>query len=469
MKEKNGTEENKLRNPEGRSVLVATMITAFISTFMGSSLNLSIPSIEHYFAVNAATINWVISAYTIAVAAMSLPLGKLADIKGRRKVFLTGIGGFGVSSILCIFSVNIEMLIFLRSLQGMCAAMMFSTNNAILISSFPHSVQGKVLGMSVSATYVGLMMGPVLGGILNNSFGWKSIFITASIIAVTAFIVSFKNIPVKVQEKKKVSDLSGVVLYIAAIGLSLYGVTNMTVSDSAKVIFAVGVGTIVFFFLHESRTENPVLKVSMFTQSRVFTLSNLAALLNYSATFAISYSVSLYLQLVKGFPSNKAGMILIAMPAVQALLSPIMGSLSDRIAPYKLASTGMGFCALALFMLSRVSTDTHLAFIILPLLTAGFGFSMFSSPNNNAIMNCVEQKDYGVANSIIATMRTYGQSLGIGGLNIITGIVLGTASLEEAAIDDIVRLIRTAFGVFIWVCMLGLAFSLARNGEKKAE
>ena len=206
-----------------------------------------------------------------------------------------------------------------------------------------------------------------------------------------------------------------------------------------------------------------MLKTSLFTGSRTFTFSNLAALLNYGSTFAITYTMSIYLQLVKGLTPDKAGLVLISMPLVQALFSPLMGSLSDRIRPAYLASGGMGLCVISLLILSRLSEDSSLTFILLPLLLTGFGFAMFSSPNNNAIMSCVEPRDYSVANSIITTMRTYGQSSGLAILNIITGVMLGKATLEEAGAEGIVALDRIAFLIFSGICLAGLFLSLARD------
>jgi len=316
--------------------------------------------------------------------------------------------------------------------------------------------------------YVGLMAGPVLGGILNSKFGWRSIFIFMTVIAAVTlavgirFIPRNRTLPDAGSEKR---DIRGTVLYAAAILLSLYGMTDLTVSAQAKVFFVAGLALIALFFVVESRTENPMMKVTLFTGSRAFTFSNLAALLNYGATFAISYIISLYLQLIKGFSSDKAGLILIAMPLIMAAFSPVMGNLSDWIRPALLASTGMGLCAFSLLLFSRVNAGTPLSYTIIVLIIAGFGFAMFSSPNNNAIMNCVEKKDFSVANSIIATMRTYGQSSGMALFNIVTGSVLGRSTLKAAPAAQIVKTMHLAFIVFMVICVIGLVFSLARDRE----
>ena len=300
-------ESKKTENQLNKSVMAAAMVTAFVTTFMSSALNLSIPALESYFHVSAATVSWVVSTYTMAVAAMSLPFGKLADAAGMKKVFLTGIAGFGILSLVSPFSANIGFLLACRTLQGACGAMMFATNNSILIKAHPREMQGRVLGLSVAATYAGLTLGPALGGVLNRTLGWKAIFILSAGTAAVAYFVSTKGVPADEKTVKEIKtgkiDKAGALLYVTAVVTSLYGLTDFTVSVRARFILAAGVILIAGFFHRETKAENPLMKVSMFTTSRTFTFSNLAALLNYGATFAITYEVSIYLQMVKGFSS----------------------------------------------------------------------------------------------------------------------------------------------------------------------
>ena len=450
-----------------RKVLAAAMITSFMTTFMSSALNLSIPTLESFFGVSAAAVSWIVSAYTISVAALSLPLGKIADIAGRRKVFLTGIAGFGILSCMCIFASGIGYLIALRAMTGACGGMIFATNNAILISSYPANMRGKVLGYSVAATYTGLTAGPVLGGILNSTFGWRSVFavsVMVSILAFTAAVRSdYRDDAISEKHDRRQNDLGGGILYFFAIVFSLYGMSNLGRSIPDAFILASGLAGIAGFFIYESRQPDPIMKVSMFSGSRTFTFSCLAALLNYGATFAISYTVSIYLQVILGMSSAKAGILLITMPAVQAVFSPLMGSLSDRIRPGVLASAGMGICTFTLLLFSGIREGTSLTYLLAALFMTGFGFALFSSPNTNAILSCVSKEDYGVANSIIATMRTYGQSSGMAILSVITAAVLGSGSLESSPKADIITMIHSAFLIFAALSFLGVFFSITRD------
>jgi predicted MFS family arabinose efflux permease len=346
--------------------------------------------------------------------------------------------------------------------------MIFATNNAILISAFPHNVQGKMLGYSVAATYIGLTAGPIAGGLLNSTFGWRSIFAVSVIISAAAFLTAFRAVPKDASSlHTSGTDTGGIALYISSIVLSLIGMTSLGSGSSAPYMLAAGIILLAAFFVHEDRRDrtdkSTIMRVSMFRQSRTFTFSNLAALLNYGATFAISYEMSIYLQVILGIPSGKAGLMLITMPAAQAILSPFTGRLSDRIRPSILASTGMGICALTLLLYSRIGENTAVIYIMLVMCITGMGFALFSSPNTNAILSCVSKKDYGVANSIIATMRTYGQSSGMAILSSITAIVLGSGTLETSPHADILRMMHISFITFACICVLGLFFSLARD------
>lgn len=456
---------------EKKAVLRAAMITAFVTTFMGSSLNLSIPAMERDFEVSGALVGWVVNAFTMSVAAMSVPFGRVADITGRRRVFMTGVAGFGIISFLCMFSPDITVLLALRVFQGAAAAMIFATNNAILISVYPADQRGKVLGLSTAATYIGLSTGPVIGGFLNHYFNWHSIFAAAFAVSAAAFAVGYRSIPSDDERRGRLKpDITGSILYITAVTVSLYGLSNLSKGVWAWMMLAAGLFAGAVFFISERKKEQPLIKTEMFTADPVFTLSNIAALLNYGATFAISYLVSIYLQIIMGFSSGTAGLILICMPLTQAVFSPVMGRLSDRIKAYKLATAGMALCVAALVMFTFLSEDTDLWFVTAALLTAGFGFSLFASPNTNAIMERVDGKDYGIANSIVATMRTYGQSASMGIVSIVMGLILGSLSMEEASPSQLISTMRTAFCVFTILCVAAVFMSAFRGRHaKKAE
>lgn len=448
-----------------RAVLLTVLITAFITPFMGSSMNLCVINIESEFHTSAAIVGWVITSFTMATVALSIPMGKIADVTGRKRILLMGISGYVILFFLILFSRNIWMVLIFRALQGASASMVFATNNAVLLDAFPDNVRGRMLGISVTSTYLGLSLGPVLGGILNHAFGWRSIFVVSLIIAVIAWISCLRGVDNDKQQPTQNNhfDLSGNLLFIIAVTVSLYALTNLSIQRFSWVLLIIGLGFGLLFVHRETRAADPMIRISMFTKDAAFTLSNIAALLNYGATFAITYLVSIYLQSIKGFTSQTAGMILLFMPVIQAIFSSLMGRLSDRIAPYKLATTGMALNTVGLVFLIFVKADTPLILICILLAYLGFGFALFSSPNTNAVLSCVSHEEYGIANAILSTMRTMGQTISMSVVTIIVGITMGSAALNEAAPETLLRTMHIAFFVFVILSIAGTFMSLKRK------
>ena len=341
--------EKKHYTPEQRTTLFVSVVTAFITTFMGSALNLSVPDIEKDFGVSAAEVGWVVTIYMLTCAALAVPFGRLADMFQRRRILWIGILIFGLSSAAAVISPDMRMLLVFRLGQGVGASMIFSTNIAILVGAFDGGMRGRVLGYSTSATYVGLSAGPVLGGLLNHNFGWRSVFIAAAAVSAVAFYGALKRLPSETKrEDKPEMDIKGNILYILSIIALMYGFSTVTSSVYGPYILAAGAILIILFVRTELTAKDPVIDVRLFRNNLSYTFSNLAALLNYGATFAISYLISIYLQIIMGYDSQTAGMILISSPVVMAVLSPVMGRLSDKYSPYIMSSAGMGLCAAAL-------------------------------------------------------------------------------------------------------------------------
>ncbi|MBP3384900.1 MAG: MFS transporter [Firmicutes bacterium] len=447
-----------------KSAIVVGVSTAFVTTFAGSALNLAIPSMGNYFNMGAAGVGWIVTLYTLVIAAFSTPFGKLADSTGRRRILVIGVAGFGIVSIATIFAPNAAALLVLRVVQGIAASMIFATNMPIAISVFPGKERGKAIGLVTSGTYVGLAMGPVLGGILNNWLGWQAIFAFGACVSIFALTVVLKGVDRDVVEATDLKqDVTGNILYVVMIATFIYGLTSFNSIRFGWVFIAVSLAAGFLYVKTELKAENPMIDVRIFKSNMTYTLSNLTALFNYSATFALGYLVSIYLQVVMGFSSQIAGIILITQPFFMAILSPRMGKLSDKIAPYKLASAGMGMCALALLFFVFIKDTTPLALVIAALALAGIGIAFFSSPNTNVIMGCVPPAKFGVANSILATMRTTGQSSGMAIITLVVSGSIGNVSLYEVTPVQLIGTIHTAFIIFTVLCAAGIFMSLTRK------
>ncbi|MDI9609777.1 MAG: MFS transporter [Archaeoglobales archaeon] len=442
-------------------VLIASTIASFLTPFMGSAVNLALPSIEKEFELDAIFLAWITTAFLLSTAMFLVPMGRLGDIKGRKSLFVLGLLIFTLSSLLCSLAISGESLVVFRFLQGIGSAMIASTGVAMLTSAYPPQERGKVIGINTSAVYVGLSSGPILGGLITQHLGWRALFLFPLFIAFFAIFAILKVKQEWAEAKGEKFDLTGSLMYTISLFMLIYGFSHLPETLGFLLVFG-GILALILFALIEGRTSEPVLNVKMFRKNTVFAMSNLAALLNYSATFAVAFLMSLYLQYIKELSPQEAGLILLAQPVMMALFSPIAGALSDRIEPRIVASIGMALTALSLFLFSIISYETPMEYIIGNLILIGFGFGLFSSPNTNAVMSSVERKFYGLASATLATMRVIGQAFSMGLVTLIFALLIGKSRIPEVLPDFIIAL-KTAFVVSAVLCIFGVFASLARG------
>jgi MFS family permease len=352
----------------------------------------------------------------------------------------------------------------------MGGAMIFGTSIAILTSVYPPQERGRVLGINVASTYTGLSLGPVLGGVLNHQIGWESIFYFGALLGLVTFLFAVTKLKGEWADAKgEYFDLPGAVIYMAGIAATIFGFSSIAASFQAKYIFGAGLILLAIFVRHEAKAPQPLMNVRLFSGNATFAFSNLAALINYSATFALGFLLSLYLQIVRGFDSQIAGLILLSQPVLMASLSPFTGRLSDRLEPRVVASWGMGLTALGLLAFVFIEESTSVWKIILALILIGVGFALFSSPNTNAVMGSVEKKFYGVASSTLGTMRLLGQAISMAISTLIIHLYLGDVKLSLASQHALEKSISTSFAVFAIICFVGVFASLARGNINVGE
>lgn len=460
-------DDTPIDTPKRNIILFATTIGSFLTPFMGSSLNVALPAIGNEFSINALLLSWVPTSYLLAAAMCLVPIGRIADIIGRQKVFFYGVIIFGVFSFLCSMVKDFLFFIVCRVFQGIGGAMIFGTAVAILTGSFPIQQRGRVLGINVAGVYLGLSLGPILGGILTQNLGWRSIFYLNAFLGSLMFflIILFLKL-----EKEKVTlrdfDHIGTLFYSPMLFLLMYGFSLLP-QILGSVLLLIGIIFLFIFIKYEMHAVQPLLNVGLFKANPVFLFSNLAALINYSATSAVSFLLSLYLQYIKGYPPQQAGIILIAQPLTMTILSPVAGRLSDRIQPQIIASIGMGLTGLGLFLLSFINSSVSVDSITIYLLILGLGFALFSSPNTNAVMSSVEKANYGIASSSLATMRLLGQMSSMGLVMLIFSLILGRIKITPGVYPLFINALKIAFYIFTSLCVFGIYASLKRGKIKR--
>ena len=415
------------------------------------------------FHLDAITLSWITTAYLLTSAVFLVPFGRIADIYGRKRIFLYGIAIFTGASLVMTMVSFPEMLIAIRLIQGFGGAMIFGTALAILSSVFSPGERGRALGIYIMAVYLGLTMGPFLGGILTGYLGWRSIFLVNVPLGILACLLILWRLRGEWAEcQGERFDLKGSVLYACSLVAVMLGLS--TVPDLKGVLLlSVGIVIGVIFVLYELRVPLPVLDLSLFTKNRVFAFSNLAALISYCATYAVTFLLSLDLQLTRGFSPEQAGGILIVLPAVQALLSPVAGRLSDRIDSQVLASIGIALTAVGMFPLVFISESTPIWYLVACLVVLGAGFGIFSSPNINAIMSSVEKRYLGVASGMNGTVRLVGQMLSMGIVMMLFSLFIGPVMITPEYFPEFLQSLHYAFLIFSLLSLVGVVASLMRG------
>jgi EmrB/QacA subfamily drug resistance transporter len=451
------------RAPSRTAALLVTTLGSFMTPFLGSSVAIALPSIGKQLSMNAILLGWVSTAYLLAAAMFLVPLGKISDIYGRKKIFTLGVFIYAVASVLSAISTSATMLISVQVLQGIGAAMIYGTAVAILTSVFPASDRGRVLGINVAAVYIGLSLGPFLGGLLTQYFGWRSVFwVNVPLCLLIIALVFWKLQGDWAEARGQKFDVTGSIIYSLMLIALMYGFTRLP-AVIGVVLILVGAAGFTGFIIWETKVKSPVLDIRLFRHNTVFALSNMAALINYSATFAVSFLLSLYLQYIKGFNPEHAGLVLIAAPVMQAVFSPAAGRLSDKVEPRIVSSAGMGLTVIGLAFFIFLNSATSLWYIVAGLAIIGLGFALFSSPNVNAVMSSVDRTYYGVASATLATMRQIGMTFSMGMVMLIFGIYIGHVQITPEYYPAFISSVNIAFTIFAVLCLAGIFASLARG------
>jgi EmrB/QacA subfamily drug resistance transporter len=447
-----------------RTVLLIVTATSFVTPFMGSALNIAIPSIGREFVSSATLMSWIATSYILATASCLLPAGRFADIHGRRRIYTAGLLVFSLATLFCAGVTSIEGLIFMRVLQGIGASFIFSTGIAILAAVYPPERRGRALGYSTAATYIGLSAGPVLGGLISFHLGWRFIFQISAVLALLVCFAAFRLLKKEVGDSVgEPFDLIGCILYISGLVLSLYGFAFLLEGLEPIVTLISGLLLLAAFVRVEMRRDHPLLEIRLFTDNLTFAFSNLAAMINYSATFAIGFLASLHLQVVMGLDARVSGWVMLSQPLLMAMFSPFAGRLSDRVEPRIVASIGMALTTAGLFLFIFVTQHTPLYIVMAQLALIGLGFAFFSSPNNNAIMGSVGKEKYGVAASALATMRMSGQAISMSIVALVMAVYGGNAAIGANSVAMVLSSIKSSLIIFTVLSAGGIFFSLKRG------
>ncbi len=452
-----------------RYILYTVLLSSFSGPLMMSATNVALPTIGTDLNMNALQLSWVNQAFTLALIVCTLPLGRLGDILGRKRLFTFGSIVFALAAIGSGLSVSALMLISLRVVKGIALATVWGTATALLSNVYPHNERGRVLGLNVAMVFLAISLGPTIGGILTQYLGWRSVFYITIILQIPVIVLLLTKVKIEFAEARgERYDIVGSLLFAGTLFLIMYGFSSITTTHGVLLIVCGFMG-LAAFIIWENRAEAPMFNIRLLTQNKMFAYSNLAQLLFHGSSFPVTFVVSLYIQYIRGLSPQDAGFVLLAQPVVQAVFSPIAGRISDRIQPRLIGSLGFGFMLIGLLLLLYSINDKPLLLIIVSLLLLGFGNALFASPNTNAIMGSVEQKYYGVASASQATFRDIGITSGMGILMLFLSINMGTAQITPEYYDAFVESIRMATIIFAAMCIAGISISATRGKVQPAQ
>lgn len=430
----------------------------------GSVVNTTLPLITEAFNTHIAATEWIVTVYLLVLSGLLLSFGRLGDLQGHKRVYVAGFAVFLISSILCGMATSVAMLIVFRAVQALGAAMLASNSPAILTKSFPANQRGQALGMQAMMTYLGLTVGPSLGGWLADAFSWRAVFYINIPVSLVAIALSVRYIAAdRPKEAVERFDLTGAVLFLGGLVALMFGLNQgHALGWTSPIILGALLGSAVLliaFVRLELRIPTPMLDLSLFKHP-TFSNATLNAVLNYICVYTIVFLMPFYLIQGRQFSPTQTGLLLTAMPIVMAVVAPFSGTLSDRIGSRWPTVLGMIFLIAGLFLLSGLGPDTPPAQIVLRLGLAGLGTGIFISPNTSALMGAAPRPRQGIASGILATARNVGMVLGVGLAGAVFTSVLRSGGQTESG--ALFAAMHISFLVATFISIIGLVLSLRR-------
>lgn len=454
-------------------ILVIVLIGIFMAVLDGSVVNIALPTITGFFDVDVSQSQWVVTAYLITMTSLLLIFGRIADYTGRVKLFMVGFAMFTLSSLACGLSDQLSMLVFFRIVQAIGASMVFAISTAIIVQSFPDREKGRALGFVGTTVAIGGITGPVLGGFIVDSLGWQYIFLLNVPIGIVLLALAFKYLKVKEHMPlPRRMDWPGAALLIVTMvslmmmlgDIASYG----SISSAAVVYGLIFTASFAGFLIMERKHPYPIVDTSVF-KVRQFTFANASLLISFIAVFMFNFLMPFYFEGVADYRPSQVGQALIMIPLIMAIVSPISGWIFDRYQSDYHSSFGMFIMAASLMAISYFASAGDIPLMIASFLAFGLGNGLFQSPNNTEVMGALPREKYGVASSMIATVRNFGMTLGVSVASILLSISLGMYGEQGPVLDADPSVISASISVVVFIagmmCMAGVVTCILRRGK----
>jgi EmrB/QacA subfamily drug resistance transporter len=453
------------------TIMAAAAMGIFLATIDGSIVNIALPTLVDSFDATFATVEWVVLAYMLSMAALLLSVGRLADMKGKKLIYTAGFVVFTAGSVLCGLSPTIHWLIGARVLQGTGAAMILALGMAIVTEAFPPAERGKALGISGAMASLGIVTGPTLGGLLLSVLSWHWIFFVNLPIGILGTLMVIRFVPSTRPPGGERFDFGGGLTLLAGLLALLLGLSLSQQSGFANpvvlALLATAAGSVLLFIWIERRVVHPMVDLQLF-HNRLFSISLATGLITFIAMAGTTILMPFYLQGVLGFDTRQAGLLLAVVPVVAGLTAPLSGSLSDMLGVRPITMVGLALLLAGFLAVSTLGARTTALGYALRFIPVGLGLGVFQSPNNSAIMGAAPRERLGIVSGMLALTRTLGQTMGIAvlaaawagrtfyhaGQIVPGGATAAPAASQVAGLHDVilglVLLLVAALGLAIW-------------------
>jgi EmrB/QacA subfamily drug resistance transporter len=452
----------------GVPVLLSVGLGTFMSALDASVVNTVLPVIREAFHAPVETIQWVVTTYLLVMGGLLLTFGRLGDLRGHKRLYLSGFGVFLPASVLCGVAPTEGALIAARVLQGVGAAIIVSNAPAILIGSVHPSRLGQALGLQAAMTSLGLALGPSLGGWLTDLLGWRVIFFINLPVGAVAFLLAYRHIAEdeRPPSRKEPFDGIGAALFLGAFFALQFALGRGEVwgwgSSATVAVFAGSAALGYLFIRREAAARAPMVDLQLFG-SRFFSIAVGSALVNYVCVASILFLVPFYLIQGRGLSASKAGIIMTVQFLGMSLTAPVSGMISDRVGPRAPATAGMALMAGGLFLLSAMNGGTPLYLVAVSMTVTGVGVAIFVTPNNSAMLGAAPAGRKGIASGILATARLLGMATGVSIAGAILVAVVGGRATHELPPDRIFRAVHLGFLAAGTMASAGVVLSASRG------
>ena len=444
-----------------KDLLIVGILVSFLTPFVRASINLALPALATEFDLSALFLTWISTIYLLVNAILYIPFGRIGDIYGRKRIFQYGLIIFTVSSFLSAFSTSGDMFLIFRIFQAIGNAMIFANLNAMISSAFPENERGRAFGLTSMGVFIGLIIGPILGGAITELVGWRSLFYFDTLIGIIAFysITRFKHDWIDA-DGEKLDILGSFLLGISLIAI-IYGFSDPT-NNSSLFLLIGGIIGLSLFYLVEKRVEYPLIDLDLF-KNKTFTFGNITAFINYGAFVSVAFILSLYLQYLKGYSPLTAGLIVSIQSIMMVIVSPFAGRLSDKIDPASISTVGMVLTTIGVALMTLINFENAEYLGIISLIIFGAGIGLFYSSNTKLVISSVNKKYFGVASATLSNFRSLGQIFGMGIVMLIISALLGNMQIMPSTYPELITSLRISLVAIAVFSAIGIFTSIFKD------